>query len=798
MRRIRSFFIRIILAGVLLGIPAGLVYVQVAGLPPEWRERLAGALSGPEFRVAIEKLTFHPFEGIVAEGVSVFRRDGAGGQVAVIDRLAVSPNLADLFRGKFTVDALAVDHAALRIPFAEDGRQPDAIPLEDLSAEIVRSPGQVRISRAEFVFQGIRINLHGMLLRPDDLEMRKSEAPENPEKRVAAIRSILRVVEDLEFRGAQPVMDVEIAGDLSDLATLRADRITFRSGPVRTRELAFERVSLDASYASRRVEITLLALAGESGNLRVSGWWETDESSGALDVSGSADVDAVLEMAGQTGLRREVHFREAPEIAAAVTVTPGPGGADVKVVGSISAGSFRVKDVKGERLSGDFAWQGGRLYAQDVVVRIRSGEVRLSVLSAPGDFRMKLTSDAIPGELVSLFGPKEREIIDAMEFKDAPRVALALEGPKPDFKSLTGTGRIELGRTAMRGSWIDFGKANLIFADRAVRYDDITLGKGEQRGTGSFTYDFGRQQVRLDGVRCDLMPVDVLMWVDPRVAATVSAYRFRGPPDVTANGTLHMKNPSQNALEIGVDAGAGMEYDLLGRTLRFGGTAATVSVRGQEVIADVSRAALYGGEVSVEARVSTDPAKPVFRTRVAVDRMDFPSLTKLYFGYERSQGVLSGNYAFAARLRDEGSMTGRGSIRIEDGHVLAIPVFGPLSEIISAIIPGAGHESARLARADFTIADREITTRNLEVEGAGFTLFGDGKIAFPSGAMDMGVRINAKGISGIVLFPVSKLFEYVSTGTLSKPDWRPKIIPKEFLDVLGVGGGSREPPGRKR
>jgi hypothetical protein len=38
-----------------------------------------------------------------------------------------------------------------------------------------------------------------------------------------------------------------------------------------------------------------------------------------------------------------------------------------------------------------------------------------------------------------------------------------------------------------------------------------------------------------------------------------------------------------------------------------------------------------------------------------------------------------------------------------------------------------------------------------------------------------------------VLFPVSKLFEYISNGTVSEPQWRPKIVPKEFFNVLGLG-----------
>ena len=128
-------------------------------------------------------------------------------------------------------------------------------------------------------------------------------------------------------------------------------------------------------------------------------------------------------------------------------------------------------------------------------------------------------------------------------------------------------------------------------------------------------------------------------------------------------------------------------------------------------------------------------------------------------------------------------MRGDGSMRVEEGRVFAIPILGPLSEIINKIIPGAGFQAARLATADFTVGDEKISTKNLKVEGAGFSLFGTGDIYFVADKMNMSVRLNARGLPGLVLFPVSKLFEYVATGSLSKPEWRPKIIPR-------LGGGS--------
>ena len=85
---------------------------------------------------------------------------------------------------------------------------------------------------------------------------------------------------------------------------------------------------------------------------------------------------------------------------------------------------------------------------------------------------------------------------------------------------------------------------------------------------------------------------------------------------------------------------------------------------------------------------------------------------------------------------------------------------------------------SQVTTSDVTVGEEKINTKNLKVDGAGFSLFGKGDIFFVKDKMDMSVRINARGIPGLVLFPVSKLFEYVSTGSVSKPEWRPKIIPR--------------------
>ncbi len=788
MPRFSRFLTRAFAACVLLGVPALLVYLQLVGFTGEWRAKVARALGGPTFSVEIGRLTFHPFEGIVAEKLVLHRRLAPARRLAEIDRMIVSPNLADLLRGRVSIDRLDLENTDVEIPFAEDGVAPDSIHLQGLRAEVWSGNGQVTVSHAECRVEGIHVTLRGHFLMPEIKAPRtKPSTPEHVMARAAVIRKILETLRRIRFSGAPPELDVSLGGDLAYPDSIVADSVTLRSGGVRFEDLSFDRLSLAASYEDRVAHLTNLRIAGKSGTLQIAGSWNAARGTGGADLSGALTLAPLLRLAGQAELAQKISFDHPPAVEASMEVTPGPGGPQISVIGQTSAREFWLKGVRGKSFASRFAWKDGRLYLQDAVLRSRTGSVRAQVLTGRGEFRLKLESDADPTEFLDLFGPKEQAIIGLLKFKDPPRIAVSLDGTRPSLDALAGKGTLSLGRSSMRDSWIDSGKSDFEVVDRSIVYRNLVLAKGDLQATGSFTYDFGRHEVRLDGIRSNLNPTDVLMWVDPRIAATVAVYRFRGPADLRADGIAHMADPRRNDLRIRIDAPGGLAYTLLNRDLLFGPTRATVRLKGQELRADVTQAELMGGVASIEARVSIAPDDPSFHADVSLEEIDFPAMTKLYFGYSKSEGVLSGKYAFDSSLKEPAKMRGTGSIRVEKGQVLSIPVFGPLSVIISQIIPGAGHESARLATADFAIANQEITTENLDIRGAGFELFGDGKVGFPSGKMDLTVRINARGIPGLMLFPVSKLFEYVSTGTVSDPQWLPKVIPREFFNVLGMG-----------
>jgi hypothetical protein len=405
---------------------------------------------------------------------------------------------------------------------------------------------------------------------------------------------------------------------------------------------------------------------------------------------------------------------------------------------------------------------------------------------------MRIDCQADPLPLTALLNERDRGNLAKLDLQviDAPSIRFEARGDRLDAASLKATGKIQLGRTSIHDSPMDKATADLSFEGLALTLTNIRVSRPEGSGSGAFTYDFGRRQVRLDGIRSTMNPFNVLQWADPKVAAETKPYRFKAPPEVTVGGVIGIEDPSQTRLWANFTAPQGLDYDLLDRTLNFGAATGSLEFAGRKIKVDIPSARLYGGAVKITADINTGEPGARQNMNIELDAVNFEGLTRLYFDYKDSQGVVSGRYNFSFVGNQPAQMRGSGNLLVENGNVFALPVLGPLSAVLGTIIPGAGYQTARKATCDFRVADGEIRTDNLDVTGQGFSMIGQGSLFFLRDAMDFSVRINAQGVPGVLLYPVSKLFEYVSDGKLSDPQWHPKVFPK--------GGSSRPPRGARQ
>jgi hypothetical protein len=317
-------------------------------------------------------------------------------------------------------------------------------------------------------------------------------------------------------------------------------------------------------------------------------------------------------------------------------------------------------------------------------------------------------------------------------------------------------------------------RADLHFADGAMTYDQMRVTRNEGVGTGSFTYDWAKHEVRLTNVHTNLRPSEAIYWVDPKMAKAVVPYKFRQPPKLTINGVVQYRGGKTTHLEIAVDAPKGMDYVFLGKTLSFDRIKAQLLFTDDRLQLSDVQGPLFGGTLRGTADISLARNDPHYKASLAVDGIDFPRLTDLYFKYRSAQGQMSGEYDFTGLGDNARMMRGTGKIRVNNGDIFAIPIFGPLSRLIGAIIPGTGYSVAHNATATFNVKDGTIRTDDFKVNGKLFGMLGHGDVHFLDDKLDFDVRINANIPGGIVLAPVYKLFEYKGEGSLSKPNWHPK------------------------
>ncbi len=772
-----KFVVRLVLLLIFIGLPAATYYQSIRGIGFGAKEALSKALSSPTLEVSMEQLSINPFMGLVAKGVQVRERGNASRVLTSINQVAVSLNLGELMLQRVIVNSLSLRMADASIPVSESPDGPRAS-IKDINAEIVLLGDSLRVSTFEAAVEGIRVRFTGEVQNPFAFQLPEPDKKQGSPAKKPPFEKILSHLSEISFSKGEPLIQGSFKIDAAHPESLQIPDLSVTCAQIAWRGISLSDLQIQGEYTDARLRVPVIKTSDSTGNLQASGEWEPSSGKARLSVRANLNPGPILRSLMDSNQdKNEVHFRSAPQFEAEATADFTQAHAGLRVIGDFLAPSVAYKGVELREVGCGFAWADQRLHVRDISFQAKRGVFSGNLWIAPHDYRLQAHTTIPPTDLSPLVDGPTREFLDKMEIADLPEITLSLRAPKMDFAAMKGTGHLKLGRTAMRGAWIDSGSANLEIGDSCVNYKDIVIITGPGKGTGAFAYDVGRQEVRLENIRSTLIPYEVLMWIDPKIAKTISPYRFRSNPNVAVQGKVHMRLATKNNLSIQVESPAGMDYDLLGKTLSFGKTSAKVLVIGNKVEARVTRAPIMGGEVTLNADVSIDPKAPFLTADVKLERVNFSKLTKLYFDYDDSKGVVSGKYNFKTKMGQEEQMTGKGSIRIEDGNVFAIPTLGPFSSIIGAILPGVAYNTARLATADFSVANKKVTTKNIEIVGSGFSMFGDGDIYFLTGQLDMDMRLNAQGVPGILFFPVSKLLEYHSNGTFSDPGWLPKIIP---------------------
>src|SRR6266568_1527266 len=770
--RIAVNVMRLAMLVAIAGIFGGGWYLAKRGFGREWRYRVVEELHRRGVEASVGRLTLDPFRGLVAQNVRIFDYKSRENTLAVISEISLDINYAALIHHEPFLNALDVRNAQITLPLRAANGKTDKAQLNNLRAHVYFPPEQIYVSQAEGTFCGIRISATGQLIKRENYKPSPPIPEDEWRKRLSIAQRVVNELQKFSFPAAPPSLQVKFAGDIADIenarveATLRGDRLQRGNYEIRN-------LSALAEWNHQHLDVTHCEWGDGMGGFAGRAEWDRQSNSATFQVRSSLDLKAFLDALGLGGPLADLAFHSPPLVEISGLVSFGPNHFRPAIIGHATFGRFTYKTVPFSELTADFSWDGERTLLQDLRLQHQTGQLRADLFDAPNDFRLNVESTISPSAMRALASPELNEFLREWESQRSPTIHLAIRGGDHNPENWRGEGTISLGRTRFRGAWMNSGSAKIHFADGAITCEDFRVVRDEGTGTGNFTYDFKKHEVRIANIKSLLHPAEAIFWIDPKLWKTVLPYKFRRPPTVIANGVYQFRGGKNTHLEIKVDGANGMDYVFLGKTLPFDRVAGRLLFTDNRLqIADL-RAALLSGTLYGKADISLARNDSRYQANISVSGIDFPPLTDLYYNYKTAHGQMSGSYDFTGLGSNPRTMRGGGKVEVTNGDVFAIPIFGPLSGILNHIVPGSGYSIAHKASTSFSVSEGIIHIDDFDAAGTFFSMLGHGDIHFLDDKLDFNLRLNMKG-PGLLLAPVYKLFEYTGEGSLKKPDWHPK------------------------
>jgi len=772
--RIALTFVRLVILGVIFGIGGGGYYMAKRGFGRQWRYRVVEELRKHGVEASIGRLTLDPFRGLVAKNVRIFDYKNRENTLALISEVSLDINYAALIHHEPFLNALDVRDAQIILPFRTAEEKNDRAVLTNLRGHVYFPPEQIYVSQAEGIFCGIRISATGQLIKRENYQPSPALSAEEWQRRLLIAQRAVNELQKFRFPGAPPSLQIKFSGDVAEIekahveATLRGDRL--QRGTYEMRDL-----SAAAEWNNQQLTIAHCEWNDGMGSFAGRANWNVEGNRASFQARSSLDLKAFLDAFGLAGPLASIELQAPPAIEVSCSVNFGSDRLRPNIIGHVAFGRFTYKKVPFSDLTADFSWDGERTLIRDLRLRHQTGQLRADLLDAPADFRLNIESTIVPEAVRGIAPPEMNEFLREWEWQRSPSIRLVIRGQDHNPGTWKGDGAVILGRSRFRGTWMNSADTKVHFADGALTCNDLHVTRNEGSGTGSFTYDFKKHEVRISNIKSSLNPAEVIFWIDPKIWNTVAPYKFRRPPSVTANGLYQFHGGKNTRLEIKVEGANGLDYVFLGKTVPFDRISARLLFTNDRLQIVDLRGALLSGTLRGNADISLARNDPHYRANISVSEINFPLLTDLYYNYKTALGLFNGTYDFTGFGSDARTMRGHGKVEVTNGDVFAIPIFGPLSGILNRILPGSGYSIAHRATANFKIDDGIMNTEDFDADGSLFNMLGHGDIHFLDDRLDFNVRLNMKG-PGVLLTPMYKLFEYAGTGSLKKPDWRPAVL----------------------
>ncbi|MGI9243757.1 MAG: hypothetical protein ACR2RV_23370, partial [Verrucomicrobiales bacterium] len=731
-RLLPTFFVLALLAG--LGWAA--VYSYDKGFTKRWRQLIMDELSRRGIEAEIGRLTFDPFEGLVARKVSIFEDENHQITLATINNLTLDIDLARLVRKEQFLNTIDLRDADISFPI--DPTRPDGerIEIENFSARIQMPDETIDIQKAEFEIGGLVVNLRGALLQPSPTHQEKIRDPAETRRQREHISNAIREIEKFYTTGSRPRLEVEIFGDLDDPAGIEAT-LELRATEVTRNNYSCDRLEADIEFKYPDINVDRLLIADSYGELHGHANHSLGSDSVTFDLESSIDSHTLLRSILDTQQFGEVVFYDPPRLRLEgeyfIHEKAEPGKPPLRVFGNAACGQFISRSEMFEGFHADFSIDREKLFARNVLLEHKTGTAEAKILfNGDEGMRFSATADLSP-KIFSLFVDNEaaKAMIGRFDFDRSSNffVQLDARGPARDRKTWQTQGNVTASNFRYNKIPVQNVLTKFSVADQILTFSEFRLDREEGSVSGKIArIDPPAGVARVSGIKGTIDAVGTTAYFAPKVSNHLRRYQFADPPYLTLDGDLALKGSDENDFTVTFTSPGHARYTFLKKSLPLKAPDGVAKIVGSKLELDL-KSKLFGGDVDVYGNFNLAKSEKAFDAKVSVEGIDFGELADTYEIQTESQGTFTGNAEMTGRIGSLESIDATGAAIIYNGNVFSIPVLGPLSKLINVMIPRnskAGYSVAREASARLQLKGGVLRAEDFRATAGSFKLEGEG------------------------------------------------------------------------
>lgn len=807
-----------------LGIWLG-VHASSEGLARGWKEAVRKEFARQGIPISIGKLTLDPLHGLVARDVRIYQRapqdpesppDQFAGDdaplrvVADISRIDLDVSLAKLLRGQVYINSVHIRDANASVPVDPDAPDGERLEVSGFFSRMLFSEDSIEIQELRGQVFGVVFTVSGELVRHPRLPNEQK-----PKDSARGWQTMTVVQQDTVRRGIQlfarlktpkgmpAVLRVRAMADIGHIEEghfdfsfhapeagfdgLHARDITIRghydNGLLQAQDIRFTdnggtfQAEMDFVRASRTLRFNIESHAAMIEKLRQRNWpagWP------ALTIEQSP----VITLGGNL-----VFAEKSYEPAGLVT-------------GSFAFGKILADKTSVEYVSANVAYDGTRLFLRDLDLRAGGGELKADVM-LEGTVLQTHGKSTVHPETVAPFLPPGygRNLVAAFECPPDSTTSLGftVRGDITDKKSWEVDTRFEAAGirfhgvpiAASKGRWRVLAGGNHVFNDASLTIPaGAPTAVGDARTTAStsgtveeitlVTPPFGPTIFR--GVKFQGWPHTVIAAIVPETLRAVPRFSLDAPATISVDGTLAGRTGPSSDLKLKLSTPGMSRYPVFDKVLPLEGAVVSLHLKDRSAILPSVRATCYGGTVAGDlAFHGLGGATISSNGNLTLERVGYQDLMRLFSDRkDEAKGTLDVTGSFKFKDGTFATMDADGSMRLVNGDLFSIPLFGPLSPLVEAVLPdtGIGYSVASTATGTCKVREGILTTDDFTAMTPAFKMDGHGTINLSTNAVDFNARFNARGLAQVATMLFSYIFEYKCEGTLGAPQWRPLRIPK--------------------